>query len=853
MERQRGAGARDINLAFDLELPEILRVSKTPLKPQKSGKSRKTPQPELSAPRLTRRTPKSTKNEPTLASKRTPATARRRTIKAPVVIADSAADEIVHQNQISQSVQCNGEGPSTKKRKALDEVPETHTVAPTKKRRKRKSIGQQSLIKRSRAPLRSQNRTELPNMISPAEESTEGMIKDPAVAMKPPVEIAEKTPAPIDSNQDVDMIGKAQAAAKPRKRKRMSVRQVQKPKEEPTYTEHAPLEDKPEAAEGQEPAKVESPVEITPIEAGTKSKTRKRKRKVIVQSPKKRKKPPPNESALISKEEANLPVATPNEVSAARPEMSAAAVKKKRGRKPKIVINEKPKPSEELSQSVSIVAKPGQAPAGSSQLKEEQSQPTEDPKVPKRRGKKRRSINLVRKPRKKTSIQSPPEIPVDTETMQLEAEPIEASTKTTVAPTAKRKGRPRKDAILVRELKDATIGSMPDKAQSAEAPKKRGRPKKATSTAEAANLNGVNLGPMEDARRENLSQKPSTSENAAANPSINPAPFMTGAYAPTAAEKLAPQQPPLMKKRGRPRKQILAPHIVDSAATNSISDRPEAQPKRPELSSSSTSTLKPPTDVVPLGKVRPVWALALKRNTTAAFEDPLSDTSASKPRLRPKPTNINPPESTTTTQKPPTQPRQNPTKTIPKQSNALATTSQTHPKPNKSPAAAAADSEAVASPLLNQNSAQAHPPDTGSSPPQRHEDQLTSHIRQSRAEELSLTQDLHDLHAQRAEEMAEQKERDLQVRLTALRAGAKKKRKLEVDDDDDDGGKAVKKQQQQRAVVGGGGLEGFVFNRVASRGARKRVVSGRDDEIDPELQELLSKVKGVEGGRRIYD
>ncbi|KAI4110115.1 MAG: hypothetical protein L6R37_000008 [Teloschistes peruensis] len=46
--RQRGAGARDIQLSFDLEIPGLPKHSRSPLKPQKSAENRQLPPPDLS-------------------------------------------------------------------------------------------------------------------------------------------------------------------------------------------------------------------------------------------------------------------------------------------------------------------------------------------------------------------------------------------------------------------------------------------------------------------------------------------------------------------------------------------------------------------------------------------------------------------------------------------------------------------------------------------------------------------------------------------------------------------------------------------------------------------------------------
>ncbi|KAL8948069.1 MAG: hypothetical protein Q9222_005709 [Ikaeria aurantiellina] len=130
---------------------------------------------------------------------------------------------------------------------------------------------------------------------------------------------------------------------------------------------------------------------------------------------------------------------------------------------------------------------------------------------------------------------------------------------------------------------------------------------------------------------------------------------------------------------------------------------------------------------------------------------------------------------------------------------------------------------------------------------------LDSHIRSSRDEESLHRHDLEELRRQQMLEMQEQRDRDLQSRLDGLRDSVRKRRV----------------QQQEQAEVrdgppdhGHSNLNGVAdtLAPVRKRGNRVldkplfRSVSGTSTEgkrgkgdIDPDLQGMLDRVKGLEG------
>ncbi|MCJ1471932.1 hypothetical protein MMC13_000573 [Lambiella insularis] len=186
--RQRGAGARQLrNSGFEFILPGS---SRSPLKPLASGRSRRTPVQNNKIQSSTRKTPKFTPLVPQQSSRRTPASRKSKQSGA------SSSRQLVSISEqqdasTSQATKTDGQGSVTKKRKIgrpaktpsteraeptgavaifgsirkssepavphdQGEPTEISTALPAKKRKKRKSIGQQSR-KRTRTSLLTAN------------------------------------------------------------------------------------------------------------------------------------------------------------------------------------------------------------------------------------------------------------------------------------------------------------------------------------------------------------------------------------------------------------------------------------------------------------------------------------------------------------------------------------------------------------------------------------------------------------------------------------------------------------------------------------------------------------------------
>ncbi|KAI4136739.1 MAG: hypothetical protein L6R39_007637 [Caloplaca ligustica] len=778
LERQRGAGPRNINLAFDLELPGVPRVSKTPLKPQKSSRLRKTPEPKLLLSQSIRKTPGIAKVLPSLSSRRTPATARRRATKEPSTVASATEGNSIHHTGISEIAQASGEKTGTKKRKALEDISENQIPALPRKRRKRKSIGQQSLTKKPRASSRAKPTTPV---LKAASRSRKAQDDKPELSEV----IAEQPDKTVQEDE------RTQLTAKPQTRKRKPISQAQKSKKEPATVHPDAPENQEEVAEQvQEAANLGSSAELASVQPRVPSKPRKRKRRLVVQSPKKRKKPSPEELPPIVEESADISTAAAPRDPAASPATAAGAIKAKgtkRGRKPKSTPQGHVKPSEELTGPALTAAISDPAQADAPQADEVQSQSPGDLMTPKRKGRKRKSISQ-NSFRKKKDLKCPPGPQSGTEISQPEVSQINTPAEAAVAPATRRKGRSKKGVAPPEGTEDVALGSIPDVPQPAEAPKKRGRPKKIKTADNPAKPFEIIQSSTEKKKQKDLSEKAKFMNHAATAPSAVQPPFIAGAYAPTAVQQPAPEQPPVVKKRGRPKKQATALPVAEPSTLDSTSFRPIAQPKQPNIKVSSADTsnlvtksisanshhfvpthaLEHPdshavanasansnsrpraTNFSPISKLPATCARSKdhrsKRAQTVDEPDPLSDISPAKPPAKPRPTKAGPWKQPTVQKSSPQEPsnRNNVRATF---NHPIATATATSPPP----------------PHRNHHKNNPSPP----AQPSSFSSSSTQH--QANKEHLSTEEhtyhhNLHIQHTQRALNLAEQSHRDLQAR-----------------------------------------------------------------------------------------
>ncbi|KAL9005004.1 MAG: hypothetical protein Q9188_002218, partial [Gyalolechia gomerana] len=759
--RQRGAGTRDIVLAFDLELPGVPQISKTPLKPQKSSRSRQYLQPELPPIRSTRKTPKSVTTKPTSLSKPTPTTARPQRTKA--TVGDIARDEVSG----SGDVRHDGRGSVTtkRKRKATEDISETQTMAPLKKQRKRRSIGQQTLKRKPRASLAPVGPVDLPGA-TPGSRQLRHVEANNTEATAEQQDDATNKPSGSVTIPDADKEEKTkvQMLEKPRKRKRKSIGQTQRRKAKPTAIQPGTSLDKADLVEeALAPTKVEDPVEYMAVGTETKAKPRKRKRKAIAQSPKKCKKisPPKRVAPVVRKVEERrkrLRQEPGTDLS-----MAVTTIEKrpaKRGRKPKSITKASPKPPKTATETIPKAPKSEKAPAELS-LAEAQPQAELDPQAPKRKGKKRRSIGQVQRPRKKGNIDSTIEVPLAIKNADPKVETVIQAPEAMTAPETKRKSRLKKPPVSIAAITGDRQKPEHEHVPSLQAPKKRGRPKKATLsvnvdipvTAEASE----HLVRQADTNKPQKLRREKRTALATANESI---PLPQEPDIPMSSQDPTPQPPPNVKKRGRPKKQDLSASIVELNIGSSESRQFQAKSGR------STTRVKSP-----LAKIHEPSASAVLQKPISAIramtcarddeddEDPLSDLAPLRPRtkLTTKQSDITKPQRKhlrTDSNPPPTEPTSiNKTRSLDLEVRTNPTNSQDPPAPEPQELPSEATTTAVTT-------------------------SLASHLRASRVEEKALRKDLLKLQAQQASEIAEQKDRDLAARLESLSASVRK-RKLE--------------------------------------------------------------------------
>ncbi|KAL8965100.1 MAG: hypothetical protein Q9197_006674 [Variospora fuerteventurae] len=932
LERQRGAGARDINLAFDLELPGIPRVLKTPLKPQKSGRSRKTPQPEVESSRSIRKTPKSTKPLPTLSSRRTPATTRQRATKAKVTVEARSDIDDATKTQVIQSAQDVGGALPTQKRKALDDIPETESVTPPKKKRKRKSIGQQSLKKKPRAPLRSKDTMTLPNPILPAQEPE---LKNSKVTQEQLEEVPKEVSALAADKQNPAEVGKEQTTSGPQRRTQKPVAPALKLKKKPVATQLDVRKNEiGQQGAMQEPPKVESQSESMPLEKDAKLKSRKRMRKAIVQSPSKRRKPTLKQFPLVMNSAANDPVVTSPEerLEPVPPPADIEPKSSKRGRKPRLVANSATKLPEILVDPVPEFLGLKATAADCSGSETKRNQITDNATTPKRKGRKTKSIGFTQKPKKMDDSKRAAKVHQEAENTQLGTEAAYFPSKATTPPIAddrggenkvaaspgvieavgvismpdklqsaevpKKRGRPKKPAAPTGGTEKSTIESLPDeprqingtqkrgeirkpaahlgesdclipvalpdelqpedvpkkrgrpkkptppckevkilihvsvpsKHQTVEAPKKRGRPKKVTLADNAAKPIGVNRIHSKDVRVEEPLAQPSPSTKAVIDASTDPPRFVPGAYAPTASVQPSQQSLSIVRKGGRPKKQAINPAIADAASKGtSISQQQASKLNRHDPKDRAPDA--PNLDNEPVARK----SHRASHTRTSDQLDPLSDITpmaAKKKKPISRPTNILA-KRTRTMNEP------DPLSTIPA-ANPISKAKNKATKPTR-PAPSTQDLPPEPTPALDptDNSANAeHHPGNPALDTYAQQPILSSH---DDASQPSLPSPQGPPTQPTTTAPETQKPTNLQHPIHTLSASVKR-RKMEAKDFDNAAVAAAAAAGKSRPRRG---LEGFVFSRVAKR----KGGGGREEEaINPILQDLLSKVKGLGGG-----
>ncbi|KAI4256001.1 MAG: hypothetical protein L6R42_006442 [Xanthoria sp. 1 TBL-2021] len=941
--RQRGAGTRDINLTFDLQLPGVPTISRSPMRPPKPGRS----QPDLPNLKATRQTPKLKKATPRLVAKRTLATANNATPRTAVRGDNVERPAISKHSSVSEAPQQVSQGISAQKRKIdlnlAEGTTEDPELPPTKRRKKRKSIGQNSTRKKARAPPLAKKTIQDSKQSNKTKEVEE-------VPPEPMELVPEKNPQaseiPSDSKtmqHPAQALGVAQVTKEPKRRKRKSIGQIQKPKKTPKLAGQATVHARSDDVEQQQiPIVADASVEER-SQTVEKPKPQRCKPNAVTESSKRRKSPmqrmPSPHFAT------HIPDVLRGELIPDRciGNIVAAEQPKRRGRKPNATVKDKidnPKEVSNLPMAVlDIQGQEGEPP----QLGEAVPEADEASAVLKQTRKKRKPIGQIQKLRKKTATRPlraidpnlnfvSDEIAMDRRTAtaisppipqgrslsdnpqlsspnkekaqvfpeyqffvqapapnkrdrpkKAQAAPLEHSTEFAPAqiepeheapmpaPATKKRGRPKKAETAPQEhlsvepaQRELGSGILPPALTT----KKRGQPRKAQSDPQAAEIAEIERmhpeaepakeperrrGPMQrlasanettpfeasqpvnrDAvptqprrrRAKNVSRLNVQENGREAMPEVQDAP--------SAELELRVLSPAPVKKRGRPKKQVADPLLAEDAARKN----PTSQLRKPKHQSRVAPPKLPPA-TGPRSRAKPFTALPVQDDVD---EDPLSECTPLQLTHKAK---VNPIKLRTQLHPQVTShPSYKPEVTVSDHSDlneapVLKVTKRRAEALNKQLIPREQEDGVVAHPLARQSQGSPGLESANSSPGLQHQHNraadLDSHIEQSLLEENALKADLEELQAQRAQEIEEQKERDLTMQLERLSASVKKK---QADND-------PHKVHQDEPILGvkkkAKGLENL-FRTVS--GTRK----GSGGDIDPDLQGILDQVKGVGRG-----
>lgn len=584
-----------------------------PLQPIKSSRSRKTPQPELPPQRSVRLTPKPETTQLQRSSRRTPATggSKRRGRPARKAIVDEFED-------ISTSLvtQADGEGNTTKRRKTskpqkergdatmtaaevqgegLGATESALSAAPStgvKKRKKRKSIGQQSTGRakaaKSRSPLKParQPRKRVPKPGfdgSLAKKKQEGplidaVLLDGSEPTRMP-EVAEPLDSGIEFVEPSAEKLQQDNTQKPRKRKQVSVEELRKkcvkpgstrtkraPKDSQTKIEIIPAKDTLEAIQS-----MEKPAEVEPVSSGDvveeqgaaamkaaaprHQRPEKRKRVTVGQQPKKR----------------------------ARASMTQAY------RRPKAQGDPRPADSLEASQNTGKPAKVEADSMGYVAKEQEAAAEGVEPQPQKPKRKKRKSIGQ-QKPKKRSVDHATPK-----RTAGKPAASDQLATRDGLnnKPTAKR-GRPRAKQPPEDGIKEPHVESLGHVSEEAEE----------TQSSEP----GLKSKPK--ARRGRPKTKP-VSEDA-----VDELEQKAWRHAPEEEEEVQASVLPEKKKRGRPRKTNAA---QPTSQTTRLTKASASRISKSKPAPTAPKTRAPPKNTIPITIYAPP-----SPTSSDVEEDPLS-------------------------------------------------------------------------------------------------------------------------------------------------------------------------------------------------------------------------------------
>ncbi|KAL8714633.1 MAG: hypothetical protein Q9220_001581 [cf. Caloplaca sp. 1 TL-2023] len=881
--RQRGAGTRDIELAFDLQLPGISKFSRTPLKTQSPSRSRKLPQPESARLRSTRRTPKSAAVLSKSISRKTPATARGNKSKKGITPSKDVIETTVHDPKGSQDTSHDDDGIAIKRRKTAASAPQSRNILPTtavpRTRRKRKSIGQQSLIRRSRRPTIPSKSIPLLDASLETKEVEPTELKSGEDQVDEPFAVLTRTYNGNDLSTEPAPTVPMPESKQIKRRKRKSVGQIQKPKKKSRSVQEPLYEDASKQAELDEaPAATHNVAPHSPID--NKEKARSRRQKKV----------PVAEMSVESKKLASDRISTIVSEPVQELRDRVAAIESdvhpvKRGRKPRVLSEQKMKTPEEKVDSDRI---PIEHKNDDEAFHVRDAEPdVSNTSVATKRKVRRKPITQIRRPKKQTTSKSIEETPILTELVDPKYEDGAAAA-AGVLPVPRRRGRPKKaplppaaeippTSVVATEntLEPALPVSKWSRVKNKPEQIKKDAPRSAHRKA-TANWEG------------HRTNRPKDSTKSAGNPIIS-----TSQDEPTTvAASLSNHSTvpaPIIKKRGRPRKQPPKSPAVDEVHDLLPVNHLQSQIQRNSLTAPSritrTNLVKPsqtPSSLAYHIKHSPPSTDHTTNDLPPHRQNPRSKpsfqiASRSPPQPTIEPTRSSPSSTSTTIHHPISSPA-SPSNSDPLSSSAIfnpptTTRNKTNnnirkrPFPNK---------QNTIIPMLD-NHLILNPTNTTTS----NRSDLDTHIRSSLDEESTHRHDLQELRQQQSIEMQEQRDREIQSRLDDLRDSVRKRREQQQEQREStkqappngfppppaftshaQRGKGVASTAATDTMEPGHGgmskggsraLTRPLFRSVsgtAAAGRQKGQGRGRvNGDIDPDLQGMLDQVKGLSGIR----
>ncbi|KAL8847891.1 MAG: hypothetical protein Q9221_007066 [Calogaya cf. arnoldii] len=647
--RQRGAGTRDINLTFDLQLPGVPTISVSPLRPQKTGRS----QPDHPNLRATRQTPKLTKATPKLVAKRTPATANNTTPRSVVNGNNVKRPETSKSTPASEAPRHASKVVSPKKRKIDQNLAEGATedaeMPPVKRRKKRKSIGQDSIRKKTRAPALTKKTTQESKQRTRSKKLEEAHPETAELAAQkiPP---ASETPSASKTIQDpVQVLKVAQVGKEPKRRKRKSIGQNQRPKKTPRLAGQSTIHARPVEVEQQQIPIIADASTKERSQTVEEPKPQRRKRNAVTEKLQRRESPllimpSPPSATDISEALRGNPI--PDQPIA---DIVAAEQPRKRGRKPNAAVRHSTEiPKEDPSVALTVLEVPTSQGEPQPQLGEVESKAGETSTVLKQVGKKRKPIGQTQKTKKSTTTRPlraiDPNLNPASETRRTAA--------TVSTPKPQGGSLSENSPILSSKEEQAQAALEPEASVPPPALKKRGRPKKAQAASpehptdiEPARRKLGHTVPMPDPairkrgrpkKTEAASQKEPAqrwSENEIPTP--DPATKTRGwpkkaenapQHDPTAIEPAlrrleneGPTSALAATKLGRPKKPQLAPQPAETAKTENMHDKVEPakapQERKGLVQKVTPASETPPTEVNQPTNRGAVLALPSRRRT----------------------------------------------------------------------------------------------------------------------------------------------------------------------------------------------------------------------------------------------